>query len=54
MAGGLVGLNYLQGWYFFALNIDTPNRLADLPKREQIGRAVLASLQVLPKQTAKN
>lgn len=38
-----------SGPIFFALNIDTPNRLADLPKREQIGRAVLVSLHALPK-----
>ncbi|HPW31111.1 MAG TPA: class D beta-lactamase, partial [Rhodoferax sp.] len=32
---------------FFALNIDTPRRLEDLPKREQIARAVLQSLGLL-------
>lgn len=37
-----------KGPVFFALNIDTPNRLADLSKREQIGRAVLQSINALP------
>ena len=31
-----------SGPVFFALNIDTPNRLSDLPKREGITRAILA------------
>ena len=33
----------------FALNIDTPNRLDDLPKREAITRDVLQSLDALPR-----
>jgi len=37
-----------SGPVFFALNIDTPNRLADLAKREQIGRAILRSMDALP------
>jgi len=37
-----------DGPVFFALNIDTPNRADDLPKREAIGRAVLRSLEALP------
>lgn len=41
------------GPVFFALNIDTPNRLDDLPKREQIGRAVLQAIHALPKETDK-
>ncbi len=36
------------GPVFFALNIDTPNRLGDLPKREAVGRAILRSLDALP------
>jgi beta-lactamase class D OXA-2 len=36
-----------EGAIFFALNIDTPRRLEDLPKREQIVRAVLRSMQAL-------
>jgi beta-lactamase class D len=36
------------GPVFFALNIDTPDRTADLPKREAIARAVLRSLGALP------
>lgn len=36
------------GPVFFALNIDTPNRLDDLPKRQQITRAVLKTLGALP------
>jgi hypothetical protein len=33
---------------FFALNIDTPNRLDDLYKREEITRAILQSIDALP------
>ena len=36
-----------QGPVFFALNMDTPRRLEDLPKREQIVRAVLRSMGLL-------
>ena len=36
------------GPVFFALNIDTPNRLADLPKRQAITRAALKTLGALP------
>jgi beta-lactamase class D len=36
------------GPVFFALNIDTPNRLADMPKREAIARSVLRALDALP------
>jgi len=35
------------GVIYFALNIDTPNRMNDLPKREQITRAILISLGAL-------
>ncbi len=38
------------GPVFFALNIDTPRRLDDLPKREAITRAVLRSIGALPAQ----
>ncbi|WP_348700796.1 class D beta-lactamase [uncultured Limnobacter sp.] len=37
-----------NGPVFFALNIDTPNRIGDLPKREAITRTVLQSMQALP------
>ena len=37
-----------SGPVFFALNIDTPRRLEDLPKREAITRAVLRSMDALP------
>jgi len=37
-----------SGPVFFALNIDTPNRMADLHKREAIVRAVLRTLEALP------
>lgn len=37
-----------NGPVFFALNIDTPNRLEDLPKREAITRQVLQSISALP------
>ncbi|MCP5537172.1 MAG: class D beta-lactamase [Akkermansiaceae bacterium] len=40
-----------DGPVFFALNIDTPHRLADLPKRETIARAVLSSLAALKPNT---
>ena len=36
------------GPVFFALNIDTPNRLDDLYKREAITREILVSIQALP------
>jgi beta-lactamase class D len=37
-----------SGPVFFALNIDTPNRMGDLAKREQITRAILQSIGALP------
>ena len=37
------------GPVFFALNIDTPNRLGDLEKRQSITRGVLHSIDALPK-----
>lgn len=37
-----------SGPVFFALNIDTPHRMEDLPKRESITRDILKSLQALP------
>jgi beta-lactamase class D len=37
-----------DGPVFFALNIDTPNRLEDLHKREAITRRILESLGALP------
>jgi beta-lactamase class D len=36
------------GPVFFALNIDTPKRLDDLPKREAVVRAILTSNKALP------
>ncbi len=36
------------GPVFFALNIDTPKRLDDLPKRETVVRAILTSIKALP------
>lgn len=39
-----------NGPVFFALNIDTPNRIADLAKREQITREILMSVNALPTQ----
>jgi beta-lactamase class D len=36
------------GPVFFALNIDTPKRLDDLPKREAVVRAILTSIKALP------
>ena len=40
------------GAVFFALNIDTPQRMADLAKRESITRAILREIAALP-PTAK-
>jgi beta-lactamase class D OXA-2 len=40
------------GPVFFALNIDTPNRMADLQKREAIARAILRSIEALPPNPA--
>ncbi len=37
-----------DGPVFFAINIDTPKRLDDLPKRDAITRAVLRSIDALP------
>lgn len=36
------------GPVFFALNIDTPNRMQDLPKRTDIVRNILKSIDALP------
>ena len=36
------------GPVFFVLNIDTPNRLGDLPKRQEITRNILRSIKALP------
>lgn len=48
-------LGWWVGWVewptgpvFFAMNIDTPERMADLPKREAITREVLRRLEALP------
>lgn len=35
-----------EGAVFFALNIDTPRRMDDLPKREQVTRAILRTMGV--------
>lgn len=37
-----------SGPVFFALNIDTPNRMEDLYKRQAITREILLSIQALP------
>ena len=37
-----------EGPVYFALNIDTPNQMEDLPKREKIVRGALRSLDALP------
>ncbi|MDI3275886.1 class D beta-lactamase [Pseudomonas sp. AL03] len=53
------GLGQQVGWWvgwvelptgpvFFAVNIDTPNRMADAHKREAIGREVLKTVGALP------
>ena len=38
-----------SGPVFFALNIDTPNRLGDLPKRIDVTRNILRSIDALPR-----
>lgn len=40
------------GAVFFALNIDMPNKGADAPKREEIGRTVLRAVGALPEAAA--
>ncbi|WP_417437667.1 class D beta-lactamase [Idiomarina sp.] len=42
-----------EGPVFFALNIDTPNRIADLAKRKKITREILTSINALPGRTAE-
>lgn len=53
------GWNGTVGWWvgwvewptgpvFFAINIDTPNQLEDLPKREAVTRGILRSIKALP------
>lgn len=37
------------GPVFFAMNMDTPNRMADLPMRQAITREILRSINALPK-----
>ena len=37
-----------DGPVFFALNIDTPNRMDDLPKREAITRRILSNIDAIP------
>jgi beta-lactamase class D len=37
-----------DGAVFFAMNIDTPNRMGDIPKRQLITRQVLRSIDALP------
>jgi beta-lactamase class D OXA-2 len=41
------------GPVFFALNIDTPKRLDDLPRREAVVRAILGSIKALPSASSK-
>jgi beta-lactamase class D OXA-2 len=43
-------VEWREGPVFFALNIDTPNRTADLSKRQAIAKAVLRSIQALPNE----
>jgi beta-lactamase class D OXA-2 len=46
-------VEWREGPVFFALNIDTPNRTADLGKRQSIAKAVLRSIQALPNEAGK-
>ncbi len=41
-------IEWSTGPVFFALNIDTPNRMEDLSKRQKITRSVLDSIEALP------
>ncbi|MBH1962705.1 MAG: class D beta-lactamase [Comamonadaceae bacterium] len=41
-------VEWASGPVFFALNIDTPNRLGDLAKRQSITRHILRSIKALP------
>lgn len=41
-------VEWQSGPVFFALNIDTPNRMEDLYKREAIVRKILESIEALP------
>lgn len=55
--GGQMGwwvgwVEWPTGPVFFALNIDTPNRMADLQKREAITRDILRSIAALPPSPA--
>jgi beta-lactamase class D len=43
-------IEWPSGSVFFALNIDTPNRWDDLPKRQSITRGILQSLGALPQR----
>lgn len=42
-------IEWPAGPVFFSLNIDTPNRLNDLPKRMEISRNILRSIDALPR-----
>lgn len=42
-----------DGAVFFAMNIDTPNRMGDIPKRQLITRQVLRSIDALPECDSK-
>lgn len=44
-------VEWSSGPVFFALNMDTPNRLGDLAKRQSIARSVLRSIGALPAAT---
>ena len=47
--GWIVGwVEHPDGVVFFAFNIDTPNGMKDIPKREGIARQVLESIDALP------
>ncbi|TLD69481.1 class D beta-lactamase [Phragmitibacter flavus] len=48
IGGGVGWVEWPTGPGFFALNIDTPGRMEDLPKREGITRAVLREVGALP------
>lgn len=45
-------VEWREGPVFFAINIDTPNRVEDLDKRQIIARAVLRSIHAMPADPA--
>jgi beta-lactamase class D len=47
-------IEWPTGPVFFALNIDTPNRMADISKRDALMRSTLLAIKALPPQSTIN